>query len=94
MVPHHDTSKKCETKSTKLLLEVFGFGGIADNNFSVLVETNYSAEYSAETGIRSTTNSAIENIDILGMLGTLALRKCLNAQISLKTDVLTRFKMF
>jgi hypothetical protein len=37
-------------------MEVFGFGGIADTEYSVSVQTNYSAEYSAETGIRSTTN--------------------------------------
>jgi hypothetical protein len=47
---------KCDQKSTKLLVEVYGFGGIADTEYSVSVETNYSAEYSAETGIRSTTN--------------------------------------
>jgi hypothetical protein len=40
-------------------MEVFGFGSIADTEYSVLVETNYSAEYSAETGIRSTTNSKV-----------------------------------
>jgi hypothetical protein len=37
-------------------MEVFGFGGIADTEYSVSVETNYSAEYLAETGIRSTTS--------------------------------------
>jgi hypothetical protein len=36
-------------------MEVFGFGGIANTEYSVLVQTNYSAEYSAETGIRMTT---------------------------------------
>jgi hypothetical protein len=38
-------------------LEVFGFGGIADTEYSVLVETNYSAEYSSETDIQSTTTT-------------------------------------
>jgi hypothetical protein len=37
-------------------MEVFGFGSIANTEYSVSVQTNYSAEYSAETGIRSTTN--------------------------------------
>jgi hypothetical protein len=37
-------------------MEVFGFGCIADTEYSVLVETYYSAEYSAETGIWSTTS--------------------------------------
>jgi hypothetical protein len=32
------------------------FGGIADTEYSVLVEADYSAEYSAKTGIRLTTN--------------------------------------
>jgi hypothetical protein len=36
-------------------MEVFGFGGLADSEYSVSVQTNYLAEYSAETGIRSTT---------------------------------------
>jgi hypothetical protein len=36
-------------------MEVFGFGGFDDTKYSVLVQTNYSAEYSAETGIWSTT---------------------------------------
>jgi hypothetical protein len=43
-------------------MEVFGFGGITDTEYSVsvatnysAVEKNYSAEYSSETGIRSTT---------------------------------------
>jgi hypothetical protein len=39
-----------------MVMEVFGFGGIVDTEYSVSVETYYSAEYSAETGIRSTTN--------------------------------------
>jgi hypothetical protein len=34
-------------------MEVLGFGGITDTEYSVSVKTNYSAE----TGIRSTTNS-------------------------------------
>jgi hypothetical protein len=38
-------------------MEVFGFGGIADTKYSVLVETNYWAEYLADTGIWWTTNS-------------------------------------
>jgi hypothetical protein len=42
-------------KLTESTILVFGFGGIADAEYSVLVETNYSAEYSAETGIRSNT---------------------------------------
>jgi hypothetical protein len=33
-------------------MEVFGFGSIANTEYSVSVQTNYSAE----TGIRSTTN--------------------------------------
>jgi hypothetical protein len=35
-------------------MEVFSFGGIADTEYSVLVQTNYSAK----TGIRSTTSVA------------------------------------
>jgi hypothetical protein len=37
-------------------MEVFGFGGIDDTEYSDLAQTNYLAEYSAETGIRSTTS--------------------------------------
>jgi hypothetical protein len=42
--------------TTKLLIEVFGFGGIADTEYLVLVEPNYLAKYLAETGIWSTTS--------------------------------------
>jgi hypothetical protein len=42
-------------------MEVFCFGGIANTEYSVSVETNYSAEYSAKTGIRSTTNHNTPN---------------------------------
>jgi hypothetical protein len=40
-------------------MEVFGFGGIADTEYSVSVRTNYSAEYPAETGIWSTTTCCL-----------------------------------
>jgi hypothetical protein len=41
-------------------MEVFGFGGTVDTKYSVSVQTNYSAEYLAETGIQSTTRQDTE----------------------------------
>jgi hypothetical protein len=49
-------TKNTSKKFAESTILVFGFGGIADTEYSVSVETNYSAEYSAETDIRSTTN--------------------------------------
>jgi hypothetical protein len=44
-----------DQKKSKRFMQIFGFGSIADTEYSVSVETNYLAEYLAETRIWSTT---------------------------------------